>query len=143
MLNFALKRKAQLYRVSKDGKKAFYIDVDNANSILAFLKTEKSYAKKLRYILDLLLDHPQIPRDLYDKEDFEKGCEHIAAMKPAKGKNNPRIYCQQYSDKEKEVYIIVAAELLPKKKSEGLTNKEKAIIRRVASYEYELIESKS
>lgn len=140
MLNFTLKRKAKLYRKSKDGKKAFYIDVDNAETIFTFLKSEKSYVNKFRYILELLLDHSQIPRDLYDKENFEKGCEHITAMKPAKGKNNPRIYCQQYSLKEKNIYVIIASELLKKKKSEGLTNKEKTIIRRVASYEYELID---
>jgi hypothetical protein len=58
-------------------------------------------------------------------------------MKPAKGKNNPRIYCQQYARGDKKLYVIVMAELLQKKTSEGLSKKEKQIIRRVASYEYE------
>ncbi|MGB3183022.1 MAG: hypothetical protein WBB45_16640 [Cyclobacteriaceae bacterium] len=57
-------------------------------------------------------------------------------MKLAKGKNNPRIYCQQFSRKDKQVYVIVASELLEKKKSQKLTNKEKQIIRRVATHEY-------
>lgn len=34
--------------------------------------------------------------------------------------------------------VIVAAELLPKKKSQKLTHKEKAIIRRVAGFTYQL-----
>ena len=88
----------------------------------------------------MLLEH-QIPnRDLYDKENFEKGCEHITAIKLFKGKRNPRIYCQQYTEHDKEVFVIIASELLVKKKSERLSNKEKSIIRRVASYHYELKE---
>jgi hypothetical protein len=35
------------------------------------------------------------------------------------------------------VFVIIACELLEKKKSQGLTNKEKQIIRKVAKYEYE------
>jgi hypothetical protein len=133
-----VKRKATFFRSSTNGKKAFYIDDENSASIIEFLKSSSAYRKKFEYILKLLLEHERPPRDLYDKENIEKGCEHITAMKPAKGKNNPRIYCQQYKDSEREVYVIVASELLEKKKSEGLTNKEKTIIRRVASYQYEL-----
>ena len=89
--------------------------------------------------MELLLEHPrQIPRDLYDKEDFEPGCEHITAIKLFKGKRNPRIYCQQYAIDGKQIFVIVASELLEKKKSEGLSKKEKAIIQRVASYQYQL-----
>ena len=91
-----MKRKAILYRKSKDGKKAFYIDEQNASDIINFLKQDKAYVKKFKHILELLLEHPRAPRDLYDKENFEKGCEHITAIKPFKGKRNPRIYCQQY-----------------------------------------------
>ena len=133
-----MKREAILYQTSKDGSKAFYIDKENAGAIVNFLKEDKANIKKFKYVLELLLEHAHPPRDLYDKEDFEKGCENITAIKLFKGKKNPRIYCQQYTVKEKKVFVIVASELLVKKKSEGLTNKEKTIIRRVASYQYEL-----
>ena len=135
-----MKRVAVLYKRSGDGKKEFYIDEENSKSVFDFLKLDKANIKKFRYILELLLEHQNIPRDLYDKENFEKGCEHITAIKLFKGKRNPRIYCQQFSEKEKNVFIIIASEILIKKKSIRLTNKEKSIIRRVASYQYELKE---
>ncbi len=135
-----MKRVAVLYKRSGDGKKEFYIDEENSKSVFDFLKLDKANIKKFRYILELLFEHQNIPRDLYDKENFEKGCEHITAIKLFKGKRNPRIYCQQFSEKEKNVFIIIASEILIKKKSIRLTNKEKSIIRRVASYQYELKE---
>lgn len=122
----------------KNGKKAFYIDEQNADSIIDFLKSESSHVKKFNYVLELLLEHNHVPRDLYDKENFESGCEKITAIKLFKGKKNPRIYCQQYTVKEKKMFVIVASELLDKKKSQQLSNKEKTIIRRVASYQYQL-----
>jgi hypothetical protein len=87
-------REAILYRKSKDGKKKFYIDKENASSILEFLKSDKANIKKFNHVLELLLKHDHPPRDLYDKENFEKGCEHVTAIKLFKGKKNPRIYCQ-------------------------------------------------
>ena len=138
LLNFVMERKAILYRVSDNGKKAFYVDEQNAASIIDFLRSESSHRKKFRYILELLLEHNYVPRDLYDKEDFESGCEKVTAIKLFKGKKNPRIYCQQYTVKDKEVFVIIAAELLEKKKSQKLSNTEKTIIRRIASYQYEL-----
>lgn len=137
-----LNRKAFLYRRSKDGKKEFYIDAENASAILDFLKSDPANIKKFNYVLELLLEHNHPPRDLYDKENFESGCEKVTAIKLFKGKKNPRIYCQQYAVKEKKVYVIVASELLEKKKSEKLTIKEKSVIRRVASYEYRLTDGK-
>ena len=133
-----MKRNAVLYRSSKNGSKAFYIDEENADEIIDFLNSSKAYAKKFELILEFILEHHRPPRDLYDKENFEKGCEHVTAMKPAKGRRNPRIYCQQYTDNDREVFVIVASELLKKKKSESLSEKEKNIIRRVASYQYQL-----
>ena len=132
-----MKRTAFLYETSKDGKKAFYIDEENYADILEFLKSDKANVRKFRYAVDLILNN-RPPRDLYDKEDFEAGCENVTAIKLFKGTKNPRIYCQQYTDKEKQVFVIVASELLPKKKSQGLTNVEKSIIRRVAKYKYTL-----
>lgn len=132
-----MKRKAELLRVSSDGSKAIYIDAENAEAILAWISASSANNKKFWYIVEQLLEG-RPPRDLYDKENFEKGCEHVTAIKPFKGKQNPRIYCQQFRDSEQQVFVIVASELLPKKKSESLTNKEKTIIRRVASYQYEL-----
>ncbi len=138
-----MQRNATLYKTSKDGTREFYIDDLNTKELVKFLKQDKANIKKFNYVLDLLLEYKRTPRDLYDKENFEKGCENITAIKLFKGKRNPRIYCQQYSVNNKKVFVIIASELLVKKKSEGLTNKEKTIIRRVASYQYQLKTSKN
>lgn len=140
MLNFAVKRIANLIKTSSNGKKAFYLDAENSAEILKFLDSDPANRKKFRTALELILEH-QPPRDLYDKEDFEKGCEHITAIKLFKGKKNPRIYCQQFSDGETHQFVIIAVELLEKKKSQKLTDKEKSIIRRVAGYEYDLTQT--
>jgi hypothetical protein len=132
-----VKRKAELAQVSKDGKKTLYLDEENSGEIMAFLKSDPANLKKFKTAAEMILNH-QAPRDLYDKEDFEKGCEKVTAIKLFKGKKSSRIYCQQYSDGDKERFIIIGIELLEKKKSQKLTSTEKAIIRRVSKYEYEL-----
>lgn len=86
-----MKRKAELIKVSNDGKKALYLDEENSGEIMAFLKSDSANLKKFNTAVEMILNH-QAPRDLYDKEDFEKGCEKVTAIKLFKGKKNPRIY---------------------------------------------------
>ncbi|MDR9375274.1 MAG: hypothetical protein RI842_07695 [Schleiferiaceae bacterium] len=132
-----MKRKAFLYRKSEDGKRALYLDEQTAEDLFAFLKADRRRRKKfddrLRYILA-----GQTTRDIYAQENIEKGCEQVYAIKMFKGGQNARIYCQQFYHGDTEVLVIVAAELLPKKKSQKLTHKEKTIIRRVAGFTYQL-----
>lgn len=130
-------RNARLYRKSEDERKAFYIDEDNGDILFDFLKEDKARAKKFAYILEQILNG-RPTRDQYDKENIEKGCEHVYAIKMFKGGQNARIYCQQLSVEGVDSFVIVASELLPKKKTQKLTHKEKAIIRRVANYQYQL-----
>lgn len=132
-----MKRKAELIKISQDGKKAFYLDAKNSGKIMAFLKSDPANLKKFQTTLELILNH-RAPRDLYDKENFEKGCEQVTAIKLFKGKKNPRIYCQQFTDGDTERFVIIGIELLEKKKSQKLTVTEKCIIRRVSKYEYDL-----
>src|SRR5690606_34382467 len=119
-------------KMSKNGRKAFYLDEQNSSEILDYLKSESANQKKFAMVVEQILEG-RPTRDLYDKENFEKGCEHITAIKLFKGKKNPRIYCKQYADGETHQFVIIAVELLEKKKSQKLTEKEKSIIRRVAS----------
>ena len=132
-----MKRRAELIQISDDGKKAFYLDEDNSGEIMVFLQSDLANLKKFKTAIEMILNH-QAPRDLYDKENFEKGCEKITAIKLFKGKKNPRIYCQQFTDGDTERFVIIGVELLEKKKSQKLTAKEKSIIRRVSKYEYDL-----
>lgn len=132
-----MNRKAFLYRRSEDGKRAVYLDEENAKGLFEFLKADpkraKKFADRLRYILA-----GHVTRDIYEQENIEKGCEHVYAIKMFKGGQNTRIYCQQFYHEDARVLVIVAAELLPKKKSQKLTHKEKAMIRRVAGFTYQL-----
>jgi hypothetical protein len=111
-------------RSSKDGKKALYIDKKNAGSIFEFLNRKPSFKNKFNLILELILNENRPPRDLYDKENIDKHCANVTAIKLAKGKDNPRIYCQQFSRKDKQVFIIVASELLEKKNHRNLLIKK-------------------
>lgn len=96
-----MRRKAFLYRKSDDGKRAFYIDEQNAEALFKFLqedlKRAKKFATALRYILS-----GQVTREIYGQENIEKGCEHVYAIKMFKGGQNARIYCQQYYEDDSE-----------------------------------------
>ncbi len=59
-------------------------------------------------------------------------------MKFFKGQDNARIYCKEITNAQ-GVFIVIAAEVHVKKKSQKLQHKEKAIIHRVAQYEYKKI----
>lgn len=74
-----------LFKKSINGRKALYIDNENGYLILQYLNDDKSNLKKFHMIVELILEG-RPSRDLYDKENFEKGCEHITAMKLFKGK---------------------------------------------------------
>lgn len=135
-----MKRKAILIEKSEDGKRAFMVDEKNAEDIMSILRQNEAYRKKFRFALHLLLSG-KITRDLYDKEDFEKGCAHIRALKLFKGKNNPRIYCQEKKVGETKVLVIIACSVVSKKTTNsGLSKKDKQTIRSIAKYEYEINE---
>ena len=134
------KRKAKLIGQSDDKRKAIYIDAENAQSIMAYLNDTPAALRKVQLIQSQLLKTgaPRITRDLYDKEDINGKCDNVYAMKPLKGKLNPRIYCQQYTHKDTKVFVIVMVELLEKKKTQQNSKEENQIINRVAQYDYEL-----
>lgn len=135
-----MKREAVLYQKSKDGKKAFYIDTESADAISCYLDEDESHIKKFRYALSQLLDG-RPPRDLYDKEKVDNKTNNVYALKLFKGKEkNPRIYCQQFTDGCTKVFVIVASELLEKKKSQKNTKQIIETIRRISKYQYILID---
>ena len=59
-------------------------------------------------------------------------------MKFFKGQENARVYCKEVKTQNKTT-VIIAAEVLERKKQTKLTYKEINIIHRVASYEYKKI----
>jgi hypothetical protein len=58
-------------------------------------------------------------------------------MKLFKGGDNDRIYCKQISIGNK-IFVVIAAELHVKKKTQKNSSKEINIIETVATYEYEI-----
>lgn len=122
--------------LAPDGKRAICIDKENKNEILAYIMQSQRHLKKWRHIVELILGGHK-NTELYDKEDFNKACKDVTAMKFFKGQENDRIYCKEQSTAA-GIFIIVTAEIYKRKKSGKISKKEIPIIEKVASYEYEI-----
>lgn len=132
-------RSVDLIAVSSDKKKKVFIDSQNKVEIMNAISEEVGLQKKFYYIVNLLLNNPTGPAsELYGFENIEKGCEHVTAMKPfPKSNRNARIYCQHWKS-DGGYSVIIVAEFLHKKKNQQVKKAEKNIIRRMASYKYDL-----
>lgn len=133
-----MSRKAFKISESKDGKKAIYVDAINAETILNFINQDLRHKKKFKFIENVILESLRMT-GVYDKEEINSRCKGITAMKFFKGQENARIYCKEISTGDK-IFVVIAAELLERKKSQKLSKKEIQIIEKVASYEYILEE---
>ena len=129
-----MKRKATIIRSSKDGKRNIAIDHDNYEILMNFLSRDERHKNKFIDICNVILEGLRNAQ-LYDKEDINSKCRHVTAMKFFKGQENARIYCQEVRRKDK-TFVIIASELLERKKSKKNTHKEKILIEKVASYEF-------
>ena len=130
------KRKCIQLISSKDGKRAIYLDSANAEEIKKYLTSDERHKKKFKFISEIILEGHK-NTEVYDKEEINKKCKDVTAMKFFKGQDNDRIYCKEVST-SKGTYIIVAAILYEKKKSNSLTNEQISIIEKVGSYDYEI-----
>jgi hypothetical protein len=129
-----MKRTATIIERSPDGRRCVAVDDKHADEILDFLKRNPRVRKKFRYVTKVLLEGHRVP-DLYDKEDIEKGCEGVMAMKLLKGAENTRIYCREEFVKGK-YFVIICCDFIAHKSSQKNSHREKEVIRRVATYEY-------
>lgn len=130
-----MKRKCKLIRKSKDGRREIYIDSDNMSAILNYIKQNDTHKKKFLQIVDLILGGYR-NTELYDKEDINKKCKDVYAMKFFKGGSNDRIYCKEFSS-DSGVRVVICVELFEKKKSQGVNKKLEPIIDKISTYEYE------
>ncbi len=128
---------AIIIKESSDGRRSIAVDEENAEELLKFFRQDKRYKKKFNHICDLILGN-HVNRDLYDKEEPDDKSKGVRAMKFFKGQENARVYCKEVTSRGKTT-VIIAAEVLERKKQTKLTHKEINIIHRVASYEYETI----
>lgn len=122
---------------SKDGKRIICIDTDNWKAIFDYINQDKKHKKKFEYICGVLLDGHR-NTDVYDKENINKKCKDVYAMKFFKGNDNDRIYCKEMSLEDK-TFVIIAVELFEKKKTQKNSKKNTPIIEKVGKYEYEII----
>lgn len=129
-----MKRKAVIIKQSDDGKRCIAVDEDNAAHLVSFFNQNKRYKKKFNFICELILGN-HLNRELYDKEEPDDISKGVRAMKFFKGQENARVYCKEETLKD-NTFVIIAVEILTKKKQTKLTHKELSIIHRVASYEY-------
>jgi uncharacterized protein YqfB (UPF0267 family) len=131
-----LKRKCKKIISSKDGKRAIYLDEQNAKEILAYLNKDDRHKKKFKFISDIILGGHKNPA-IYDKEEINNKCKDVTAMKFFKGQDNDRIYCKEVHSLS-GTHIVVAAILYENKKNTKLNNEQKSIIETVGGYTYEV-----
>lgn len=131
-----MKRKCEIISETKDGKRAICIDIANQKQILKFIKQSDRHKKKWQHIVSIILDGHR-NTELYDKEEISDKCKGVTAMKFFKGQENARLYCKEQVT-ENGIFIIVAAELLLRKKSQKVPKKHIPLIEKVGSYEYEI-----
>jgi hypothetical protein len=121
---------------SKDGKRSIYIDSENKEEILKYIRQDNRHIKKFKFISEIILGGHK-NTEVYDKEDINKKCKDVTAMKFFKGQENDRIYCKEIKSNS-GTHIVVTAVLHEKKKSDDLSSKEIAMINKIGGYDYEI-----
>ena len=129
-----MKRKATEIFRSDDGRYQLFIDDLNSAEILTYLESSKRHSKKFRFIKEIILTGQA--HDCFKKEDIDATCKDVYAMRLFVGQENDRIYCKKIPVFGR-IIVVVACELHLGKKTRKLSNQEKALIRKVASYEYD------
>jgi len=132
-----MERTAIIIKQSGDGNRCVAVDEENAEELLKFFRQDKRYQKKFNHICELILGN-HVNRNLYDKEEPDDKSKGVRAMKFFKGQDNARVYCKETTLNNKK-FIVIAAELLARKKQNKLSYKELNIIHKVAGYEYKEI----
>jgi len=132
------RKQAIIIEESEDGSRCIAIAADCYDELIDFFG-ESRYKKKLQLFAQQWLANKSISRQLYEKEAIDGKCDNIYSFKPGRGKENPRIYCQQVNTEKGYAVVLVMGELVRKKKTTHLSHKEKSAIQRVAASTYELI----
>jgi len=132
-----VKRKAKIIRYNKDYTRALCVDVNTADIILEYINRNEQHKKKFNHIAEIILNRIR-NTDLYDKEEINKKCKGVTAMKFFKNSSNDRIYCKEQTLADK-TFVIITAELFEHKKTQKIKQKNKNLIEKVAEYEYEII----
>jgi hypothetical protein len=130
------KRTCTFIIASKDGKRAIYFDDENKDAIINYIYQDERHRKKFLFITEIILNGFKNSA-LYDKEDINSKCKDVTAMKFFKGQENDRIYCKEIRSSHGS-FCIVAICVISRKKSSTLNKEHKAIINKIAAYEYQI-----
>jgi hypothetical protein len=131
-------RDAYIIESSDDQRRHVCIDALNEAEIMAFLGEDNARIKRFRLAREIILRNLR-NTEIYDKENIDKSCKDVTAIKMFKGGQNIRLYCKEIHNLNGNFYVIVA-ELLKKKKDNKVKGKTKTLIQTVASYEYRITE---
>lgn len=133
-------REAYEIKSAADKKRCVCIDSKNEADIMAFLREDPVRVSKFREVIDLILSG-QRNSEVYSKENIDKKCKDVTAIKMFKGGQNIRLYCKEQKSDNGTFYVIVAKHL-PKKKDQKVKGKTKTLIQTVSSYDYTIVERK-
>ena len=125
---------AYILESSPDGKRHVCVDADLKEFLIKWLGEDPARLKKFNHIVRLILENLR-NTELYDKEDIDSKSKNVTAMKLFKGGQNARIYCKEQKGPPGD-FVIIASELLPKKKNQSNTSAERSLIHKVATNEY-------
>lgn len=131
-----MKRKCNLLISSKNRKRAIFLDEENGKEILNYINRDDRHKKKFRFIAEIILEGYK-NTEVYDKEEINNKCKGVTAMKFFKAQENDRIYCKEVHTPD-GTFVVVAAILYQKKKTQQLNKKQIHIIEKVGSYQYEI-----
>jgi len=121
---------------SNDGRRHVCIDRELLPEFKSYMNQSPRHKKKLAFIIELLMGGHRNP-ELYDKEEINSKCKGVTAMKLFKGQENDRIYCKEQTIAG-GIFIIVAAYIHERKKTQKISQREITIIEKIAQYEYEI-----
>jgi len=131
-----LKRKCLLVRRKEKCKREIYVDSESYKEIFDYIGQDKRHKNKFIDIVQVIMEGLH-NRYLYRREGFDAETRDIHAMRFFVKQENDRIYCKEVNT-EGGTKIIIMGILHLHKKSEELSHIEKAMIKKLASYEYEI-----
>ena len=128
-----MKRRVVLYRSSTIYDRHVCIDVEDNTDVIDFLEDEKN-RKKFDYIVNRIL----MQNNIY-YEDYEKiqNYADLSEMRIFPNGLNARIYCKELSTNNGHFYVV-AARLLPKKKSRKINKEIHNFIKPIEGYKYDI-----
>lgn len=131
-----MKRKFEILQKSTTYERVIGVDIEEREEIIKLLEGNSKYIKKFRYVVDKILEQPNMYFDDYKKIRLNNR-EAITEIRLFPNGDNCRIYCKEKVI-EGTLHCVIMAVLLEKKKSQKINKAIQQIINRIKTYEYEL-----